>query len=255
VLVSATWTDGGTAGMVDAGDTVALTFSETVATTGMVFGDVGLPVTLDTLGGTAATAIPNQSAATISFSLPATPQLSPGGIYASANLGDGKPTGVFLAAATHVADLAANAAVTGNAASAVDLAPAAGFIRIEWSDGTVAAKVWALGSIDTGLVYTSGTYTIRNAGYSTVALGAVCSNSAAWTVQPAVGADQFTMQADASTPLDGTYELTLSAVSTALAAYLRFTGLKDFALQFSAPSSALNTTPQTVNVTITATQY
>jgi autotransporter-associated beta strand protein len=171
VLVSAKWKDGGTVGMVDAGDIVALTFSEAVNTTGMVFGDLGLPVTGDTLGGTAATAIPDQNAATISFPLPATPQLNPNGAYLATSLGAGMPSGVFLAAATHVADPAGNAAWTGNAASATDLGGSTpnlklvvnitmqidANIRIEWTNGTnvIAARTWSNLAADVNTVYVS----------------------------------------------------------------------------------------------------
>jgi autotransporter-associated beta strand protein len=117
VLVSAVWSGLGASG-VAAGDPFTLTFSEPVATTGLVLGDLVLPVAGDTLGGGAASAIPDQSGSrSVGFALPAGPAFTVAGTYAASALAAGSPSGIYLAVAAHVADLAspANPASVGSA--------------------------------------------------------------------------------------------------------------------------------------------
>jgi fibronectin-binding autotransporter adhesin len=254
VLLSAAFNDLDANG-VDAGDTLVLTFSETVASAAMVPAELGLPVTNDTLGGAT---IANQSGlATITVVLAGSPRLTPGGTYSSAVTGDAKPSGIFLASAAHLSDLATtpNAAATGNAAGAVDVGTTPStLIRIEWNDThDTVAKTWALGAIDLAAVSASGTYTILNAGYSSVSLSATSSDSAAWTVQGAGGADAFAMKANADANPD--YELTLSTTAAPIPTVMRSGSLFDFSLQFSAPTSSTTSASQTVVVTNTASQY
>jgi hypothetical protein len=254
VLVSATWTDGGTAGVVDAGDTVALTFSETVASASMVVGDLGLPVTSDTLD---TTTISNQTGTnTITFNLAGAPKMNPGGTYSSGTLGAGSASGIYLASGTHLHDLAAapNAGWPGSAVSAVDLVsvpPDA--ISIEWNDThDTVAKTWGIGTVFLGSVNASPTYTVHNLGCLNVVLAASCSNSAAWQVNPTPQVDKFVMKADATIPLDGTYELILANGATTLPTNLVIGGIRDIKLQFTTPSTTANTTQQSISVTITA---
>jgi hypothetical protein len=211
VLLSALYVDGGTNGVSGGnGDELVLTFSENVTSASMVVGDLTLPVSGDTL---ITSTIANKSTATptIIVTLVGTPLLSPGNTYASGTLGAGKPSGIYLSTATNLRDQATvpNAGLVGaSAADAVDIgASPSSSISIEWNDThNTANKTWALSGVALSTSYVSSTYTVKNIGYSTVALATTSSNSTSatttWTVQSAAGPDQFTIKADASTPLD-----------------------------------------------------
>jgi fibronectin-binding autotransporter adhesin len=133
VLTATGWTDGGAAG-VSAGDTLTLTFSESVSTVAMVPADIGLPVTNDTLS---TTTIANQTNATISMTLAGTPLLSPTGTYLPSFTAVGFPSGIFIDVMTHITDANGNNPLAGSAATAVDLS------------GTLAALAYT--SLNSGL--------------------------------------------------------------------------------------------------------
>ena len=63
------------------------------------------------------------------------------------------------------------------------------------------------------------------------------------------------MKADASTPLDAVYELTLSTSATTLAPFVRSGTTQDFKLQLSTPTTSSTAAAQAITVTITASQY
>jgi fibronectin-binding autotransporter adhesin len=264
VLLSALYVDGGTNGVSGGdGDTVVLTFSENVTSAAMVVADLTLPVSGDTLS---TSTIANKSTATptITVALAGTPLLSPGNTYASGTLGAGKPSGIYLSTATHLSDQATapNTGLVGTvAADAVDIgASPSSSVSIEWNDThDTVNKIWTLSGVALSTSYVSSTYTVHNIGYLTVALATTSSNSTSatttWTVQPAVGADQFTMKADASTPLDAVYELTLSTSATTLAPFVRSGTTQDFKLQLSTPTTSSTAAAQAITVTITASQY
>ena len=264
VLLSALYVDGGTNGVSGGdGDTVVLTFSENVTSASMVVGDLTLPVSGDTL---ITSTIANKSTATptITVTLMGTPLLSPGNTYASGTLGAGKPSGIYLSTAANLRDQAIvpNTGLVGTvAADAVDIgASPSSSISIEWNDtNNTVNKIWTLGTAALSTSYESSTYTVKNIGYSTVALATTSSNSTSatttWTVQPAVGANQFTMKADASTPLDTVYELTLSTSAITLAPFVRSGTTQDFKLQLSTPTTSATAATQAITVTITASQY
>jgi hypothetical protein len=189
--------------------------------------------------------------------------LSPGATYSAGVHDAGKPSGVFLASGAHLSDQAVspNSGLVGNATSAVDItATPSSSISFVWDDTyNTVDKVWTLNSSSLSTVYVSSTYTVRNIGSSTVTLGTTSSNSTSatttWTVQPTVGADGFTMKADASVPLDGVYELTLSNAATTLAPLVRSGATQDFKLQLSTPTTSSTSAAQSITVTITASQY
>ena len=257
VLLSSLWTDVDGNG-VDAGDTLVLTFSENVTSASMVVADLGLPVISDSLD---TSTIADKSAATptITVELAGAPLLSPGNTYASGTLGAGKPSGIYLTAsgATHLSDQAMvpNAGLVGTNSSAVDVgASPSSLIRIEWNDThDTITKTWALGALDLGATVTSSTYTILNAGHSTVSLTAVSTNSAAWTIQSNAGNDAFGMKANANANPD--FELTLSTSTVPVGTFLRSGSLQDFSLEFAAPTTSSTGVSQSITVTITASQY
>lgn len=264
VLLSALYVDGGTNGVSGGdGDTLVLTFSENVTSASMVVGDLTLPVSGDTLS-TSTIADKSTATPTITVVLAGTPLLSPGGTYASGTLGAGKPSGIYLSTAANLRDQATapNTGLVGTvAADAVDIgASPSASISIEWNDtNDTVNKIWTLGTAALSTSYVSNTYTVHNIGYSTVALATTSSNSTSatttWTVQSAVGADQFTMKADASTPLDAVYELTLSTSATTLAPFVRSGTTQAFKLQLSTPTTSSTAAAQAITVTITASQY
>ena len=262
VLLSSLFTDVDGNG-VDASDTLVLTFSENVTSASMVVADLTLPVSGDTLS-TSTIANKSTATATITVALAGTPLLTPGNTYASSTLGAGKPSGIYLSTATHLSDQATvpNTGLIGTvAADAVDIgASPSSSISIEWNDtNDTVDKTWTLGSSALSTSYVSSTYTVHNIGHSTVALATTSSNSTSatttWTVQPAVGANQFTMKADASTPLDAVYELTLSTSAITLAPFVRSGTTQDFKLQLSTPTTSSTAAAQAITVTITASQY
>jgi hypothetical protein len=261
VLLSSSWTDGG-AGGVSAGDTLTLTFSESVTTASMTVGDLGLPVTGDTLSSTA---IADQTGSTLSMTLAGSPRLTPGGAYSAAATTAGKPSGVYLASGAHVHDAVALAGTVGNAAGAVDVGPASSTVAIAWATGS-DPKSWALGTLTVGTVantVTSGLdLTVNDVGNCPVDLG-IASAAAApstWAPGVAAGANTYLMKADASgasasaPTLPASYPLTLDIAPQALTSGLRSGGAAAFALCFTAPTSVTSGSAiqQTIVITVTA---
>jgi Na+-transporting methylmalonyl-CoA/oxaloacetate decarboxylase beta subunit len=74
-------------------------------------------------------------------------------------------------------------------------------------------------------------------------------------VQPTPAHDQFTIKADATTPLDAIYELTLSTSAVTLVPFLRSGTTHDFQLQLATPTTTSTGATQSITVTITASQY
>lgn len=261
VLLSTAWSDGGTGG-VSASDTLTLTFSESVTTTGMVVADLGLPVSGDTLSSTT---IADQSGATISMTLSGTPQLTPGQTYSSLALTVGKPSGVFIADGSAITDVVALSPVNGDAAGARDLG-SNDLLAIAWESGT-NPKAWVLGTVALG--HTANTASagldlaLRNVGASTANLAIDVSDSApsGWSPAAAAGSDVFLLKVDnaslpAGDPTDpSAYELTLSNTGQSLIANLLSGVATDLELFIGLPTAITSGggIQQTTTVTITAT--
>jgi fibronectin-binding autotransporter adhesin len=263
VLLSSSWTDGDANG-VDAGDTVTLTFSESVVTTAMVVADLGLPVTGDSF---AASTIANQTATTITVTLVGIPLLTPGGVYSSGAITAGNPSGIYLADNTHVVDQATapNNAAVGSPTSAVDLGPGtARVLSAAWVT-EVDPKTWALSTI--AYSATRNTVTdgrdlrIRNAGDGAVqmVISTAASTPSGWAPDTAAGTNLYLMKCDntgasAGGPTDAAnYALTLTTTPQTLAARTYSGGIADFELWFQAPSAITvgGGLSQAITVTIT----
>jgi len=263
VLMSSAWTDAGTGG-VSAGDTVTLTFSESVVASGMVVADLGLPVTGDSL---ASSTIANQTATTLTVALAGTPLLTPGGVYGSAALGAGNPSGIYLAINTHVVDQATppNSAAVGSLSTAVDLGPGTARVLSATWVTEVDPKTWALSTL--AYSATRNTVTdVRDLRIRNTSDGAVqmvvstgASSPSGWTPDTAAGTNTYLMKCDPSgasaggPTLAANYALTLSATQQTLAARTYSGGIADFALWFQAPTALTvgGGLSQAITVTIT----
>ncbi len=259
VLLSSAWTDGDANG-VDAGDTITLTFSESVIVSGMVVADLGLPVTGDSL---ASSTIANQAAATLTVTLAGTPLLTPGGIYGSGALTSGKPSGIYVANPLVIADAVGLNPATGNAASARDIA-GSDLLAIAWVTGS-DPKVWALGTVVLGSTANTTAavdLALRNVGDSTanLTIAVVVSAPSGWAPAAAAGTDQFLLKVDnaglpAADPTNpAAYELTLSTVGQPLINGLRSGLSTDFEFYLRTPTAITVGAgiQQTTTVTITA---
>ena len=262
VLLAAAWTDGGTGG-VSALDTVTLTFSETVTCASMTAADLGLPVTGDTLD---TTTIANQGGTTITMTLAGTPQLTPGGAYSSAATGAGKPSGVYLASASHIQDAVALAPAVGSAVVAVDLGPGTTTVAIAWASG-VDPRSWALGTLTVGSTANSldsgVDMAVRNAGNCTVDLtiASTATGPTNWAPAASAGANVYLMKAATSAAANvgrtspASYPLTLTTTAQNLTSGMLSGATPAYALFFKAPTSITSgsATPQTIVITIVAT--
>ncbi len=262
VLLAAAWTDGGATGGVSAGDTLALTFSETVTTASMTVADLGLPVSGDALSSTA---IPNQSGSTITMTLAGAPHLTPGGAYSAAAIGAGKPSGVFIAAGGHLHDAVALASATGSAASAVDIGPGTSSVAIAWA-AAADPQGWTLGTLTVGTVADSRTsgldLTVRDVGDCTVdlAIASTVTAPSAWAPAAAAASNAYLMKADTSgasvlaPTVPTSYGLTLGTAPQALASGLQSGSTTTYALYFQAPTAITSgsTTQQTIVIAVTA---
>lgn len=259
VLRSATFADGDSNG-VDAGDTIALTFSESVtdAAGGLVVGDFTLPVANDTLSGFTLSG----SGTTRTLTLSGTPALTPGGTYSGASLGDGKPSGLRLTTGTHVQD---GVGYTGNTTpAAIDLGPTATSLAIAWASGGTAAKTWALSTLaygDSKNTSTDGlSLTVRNIGDTSQRLRVSTANSSpsAWTPGAAdAGSNSFFVKADVApaTPSSAaSYSVTVGTSASTLVSLLRSGSESPCVLFFKAPTGLTvgGGIAQTITVTITA---
>ena len=264
VLIASTWTDGDANG-VDAGDTIALTFSEAVTTSSMVVANFGLPVSGDSL---ATSTIANQAATTtVTVVLAGAPQLTPGGTYASGATTVGAASGVHLGSGANVSDAAANTGYVQSGASAVDLGPTtATAISIAWETGS-DPKLWAIGSVLAGTAHnTVATPDLRVRNLSTGAVQLLVKTAASspsgWTPAGAAGSNAFLMKCDhAGTASAGAgpttaanYALTLTANNQIMHSLVYSGLLADFELYFAAPSTITigGGRQQTITVTITA---
>ncbi len=261
VLLSTAWTDGGTGG-VSAGDTVTLTFSESVTATAMTVADLGLPVTSDTLS---TTTIANQTGTTITMTLAGSPRLTPGGTYSAAATGAAKPSGVFVASGAHLQDAVGLAPATGNAASALDLGPGTSTVAIAWATGS-DPRTWALGAMTVGTTANSITssvdLTVQDTGDCNVDLSIASAATApsSWGPAASAGANAYLMKADTSAAASGaptdptSYALTLTTSAQTLTSGLLSGATSAYALYFQAPTSISSgsATQQTIVISITA---
>ncbi|MBA3936181.1 MAG: autotransporter-associated beta strand repeat-containing protein [Planctomycetes bacterium] len=262
VLLSTAWTDGGTGG-VSAGDTVTLTFSESVTATAMTVADLGLPVTSDSLS---TTTIANQTSATITMSLAGSPRLTPGGTYSAAATGAGKPSGVFIASGAHLQDAVGLAPAAGNAASARDLGPGTSTVAISWATGS-DPRTWALGTLTVGTIANSIAsgidLTVQDTGDCNVDLSIASAATAPsnWGPAASAGANAYLMKAGTSAAATGaptnpaSYALTLTTTAQALTSGLLSGATSAYALYFQAPTtitSGGSATQQTIVISITA---
>ena len=261
VLMAATWTDGGTGG-VSAGDTVTLTFSESVTATAMTVADLGLPVTSDTLSSTT---IANQAGSTVTMTLAGSPRLTPGGAYNAAAIVAGKSSGVFMVSGAHVQDAVGLTAATGTASSAVDLAPGTTTVAIAWATGG-DPRTWALGALSVGSIANSLDsgidLTVRDTGNCNVDLSIASAATAPsnWSPAASAGANAYLMKAGTSAAANGarttpaSYALTLTSSAQGLTSGLLSGTTSAYALYFQAPTSITSgsATPQTIVITISA---
>jgi autotransporter-associated beta strand protein len=261
VLLSAAWTDGGTGG-VSAGDTVTLTFSESVAVASMTLSDLGLPVAADTLS---TTTIADQIGATVTMAVAGSPRLTPGGAYSASTLTAGKPSGIFLASGAHITDAVGLHPAVGNAAVALDLGPGTTTVAIAWATGT-DPKTWALGPLTVGTAgntVTSGVdLTVLNGGNcnANLTIASAASSPSSWAPGASAGVNTYLMRADASgaassAPANAaSYGMTLSTSAQSLIGGLSTGQTTPLFLYFVAPTSVTSGggVPQTVVVTITA---
>nr|MBA3937711.1 autotransporter-associated beta strand repeat-containing protein [Planctomycetota bacterium] len=261
VLLSTAWTDGGTGG-VSAGDTVTLTFSESVTAAAMTVADLGLPVTSDTLS---TTTIANQTGSSITMTLAGSPRLTPGGTYSAAATGAGKPSGVFVASGAHLLDAVGLAPTTGNAASARDLGPGTSTVAIAWATGS-DPRTWALGTMTVGTIansLASGVdLTVLDSGDCNVDLSIASAATApsSWGPAASAGANAYLMKAGTSAAASGaptnpaSYALTLTTTAQALTSGLLSGATSAYALYFQAPTSISSgsATQQTIVISITA---
>ena len=261
VLLAAAWTDGGTGG-VSAGDTVTLTFSESVTATTMGVADIGLPVTSDTLSSTT---IANQAGSTLTMTLAGSPRLTPGGVYGAAAIATGKPSGVFMVSGAHVQDAVGLTAATGTASSAVDLAPGTTTVAIAWASGG-DPRAWAVGTLTVGAIANSldsgVDLTVRDTGNCNVDLSIASAETAPsnWSPAASAGADAYLMKAGTSAAASGartspaSYALTLTSSAQGLTNGLLSGTTSAYALYFQAPTSVSSgsATPQTIVITISA---
>ena len=264
VLISATWTDGDGNG-VDAGDTVALGFSEPVSATSMVVGDLALAVVGDTFA--TSTLADQPTTATVTMVLDGAPQLTPGGSFAPAVTSAGAASGVYLVSGAHLSDAAANTGHVQGAGSAVDLGPTTPTaLSLAWESGA-DPKAWAIGTIAPG--QTANTVAAPDLRVRNLSTGAVqllvktaASAPSGWQPAGAAGTNAFLMRCDntgtaaagAGPTTAANYALTLTD-SNQLLHHLVYSGtLADFELYFAAPSAITigGGQQQTIVVTVTA---
>jgi fibronectin-binding autotransporter adhesin len=265
VLTASQWNDGGGSSPgVDAADTITLYFSENVVSLGAVIADIGTAVTGDSLS---TSTIPDAGPSTqLTINLGGSPVLSPGGTYISGVVAAGSPSGLYVANGSHIKDVSPAQLTLANTTipTAVDLLPGGVVVACCWNDFTILPKLWNLGTVDLGQTFTANPsfppigLTVVNSGNVRSQITIQCSGSAptGWALGAAPAADTFSMKADASSPLDGVYELDLSAGPQPIVTKL-FSGMwKTFDLQFQTPTQLTGGAgiQQTITVTIVITQ-
>lgn len=267
VLLTASWTDAGSAG-VDAGDTIAIAFSEPVVMSGTTWNDVfALPVNDDTLATTALDTSAASSGKTLTIA--GTALLTPGGSFSSGATDAGSASGLFIPVASqgNVIDGAGNDAVGIAASAAIDLGPTGQTISIAWSDGTTSARSWAIGDVSVATGYASdsvgASFVVRSAGTQPVqlTLSTSASSPAAWSVATTAALNAFELKADAdgdaaATPGDRSlYELDLAAGTAPVLDPLLYSGTtRRMRLYVKTPTAVTvgGGSEQTVTVTVTA---
>ncbi len=266
VLMSAVWADA-SGGGVTATDTITLTFSEPVTSLNAnAFNVLGLPVTGDTLDtstiGAQGTPTPST---TILVTLLGDPLLTPGGLYVGtpiAQISAGSPTGVYIIqygadplGNSNIYDPTGNFALAQTFGTAVDLGPGVDNVAISWDDLTIAGRIWNIGNSDVAQVYQAFAsfpptgLIARNVGNTRAKFTVSCSGSTA-------AANAFEMKVDATTPLDGVFELDLGTGPKDIVTKLYSGHNKPFDLRFATPTSLSSGggVSQDITVTITITK-
>ena len=259
VLVSAQWADGSSAGGVDAGDYIYLTFSEPVTSSGAVAGDFGRPVTNDAYGTGAAVA-DSASSNTVTLTLGSSPYLTPGGVYSPGILTPTSPSGIFVDNGAHIVDGAGNTALVQTIDTAKDIGPGTELVSICWADDfSVTPKVWNVGTVDAAGTYDSDTaaafvpsggLAVRNNGTVVEKITVSCSSSSPsnWTLGSSAGANRFGMLVN-----NRTISQDLSTGSKQIAGQIYSGHNQGFNLHLALPTSVTDiNVEQTITVTITA---
>jgi autotransporter-associated beta strand protein len=265
VLMASQWNDGGGSSPgVDALDTITLYFSENVISQSAVISDIGTAVTGDSLS--TSTIADQGPSAQLTITLGGTPFLSPGGTYSFPTIAAGSPSGLFINNGSHIKDVSPAQLTAANTAisSAVDLLPGTPVIACCWNDFTILPKMWNVGTVDLSQTFTANPsfppigLAIVNSGNVRSQLTVQCSGSApnGWSLGAAPATNIFSMKADASSPLDGIFELDLSAGPQPLIINLYSGMWKTFDLQFQTPTQLTlgAGVQQTITVTIVITQ-
>jgi hypothetical protein len=266
VLMSSSWTDGGSAG-VSAGDTLSLTFSEPVTATSLGPADLGLPVLGDILSSTPA--VSQSGSNTVTLTLAGTPQLCPGGTYSSSVLTAGAPSGIYIAVPSVITDAVGLSPVLGNSMSAVDIGPTTTLVAITWI-GATDPQTWALNAIPVGYVASSHGSSLdlqlANVGNCSVAITITSGTSGpsnSWSPAASAGVNEFLVKADNSSnagtsgagPLVASnYDVTVGSSATSLYSILLSGVSETFAIYFQAPLSITSgaTSSQSIAIVLTA---
>jgi hypothetical protein len=258
VLLTAAWSESDGDG-VDAGDDLALGFSEVVNDGGLLVADLALPVANDALGDPPT--ITGDGTAVLHLALAGTPALTPGGTWSASASADGSPSGIRVATGTRITDDAGNPANTVPAA--IDIGPTTSSIALVWSSGGTAAKPWALGTVTSGAAANSSAsglaLGVRNAGDRSVAISVAVADSTPSGWEPAAGAgtNAFLAKSDLApaTPADpASYALTLANADAEMLALLRSGHSSGWGLYFQAPTALTvgGGIQQTIAITLTA---
>lgn len=135
-ITAAFLTDGDSSGTVSKGDTLALTFSETITIPSgvtLVASMFSLPVTLDTFGGSGLT-IQKTASNVIQIKLGDSPTLTLAGTFSSATTSAGSPSGINMAGTdTRIVDNDSNPVVAS--ATAVDIGGSLALVVVPGSGG------------------------------------------------------------------------------------------------------------------------
>jgi hypothetical protein len=228
----------------------------------MLIGDVGLPVTGDSL---ATSTIADQTSSTISIVLMGSFQITPAGTYSNAALTAGYASGVYIADGTRITDAVGLTPAIGNDASARDVASILNAISLEWvATDDALARSWDLNTILNGVARNTVTDAldlgIINRGDLTVDLEIKTSSStpSGWAPAGAAGLNVFLVKAHNGSPADPTdpslYALSLTLINQDLMTVLYPGSSTGLNLYFRAPTSLTlgGGTAQTITITVTA---
>jgi hypothetical protein len=240
--MTALWVEG-SAGGVEPGDAIQLTFSEPVTSNHALITDFGLPVQNDKFGddSTVSTGQNNNDPKVLTITLQGDSYLTPGGVYSKDVLLAGSPTGIYVEDGALIVDAVGNTALNQGIPTAVDLEPGNEKVSICWADGlSIAPKDWNIGLSDAGATYQAFSYfppnglIARNNGNVREKFTASCSTSypAGWAVATAAGQDQFELRV-----YDGANWLDLATGPQQIATQLYSGHNQPFDLQFKSPTA------------------